>query len=43
MRGAPILGLAVKSLANRRATALLTLLALAVSVMLVLGVEKLRN
>ena len=43
MRSAPILRLAVKSLANRRATALLTLLALAVSVMLVLGVEKLRN
>ncbi|MBB91452.1 MAG: peptide ABC transporter permease [Magnetovibrio sp.] len=43
MRGAPILGLAVKSLLNRRATVGLTLLALAVSVMLVLGVEKLRT
>jgi putative ABC transport system permease protein len=43
MRGAPILDLAVKSLLNRRATAGLTLLALAVSVMLVLGVEKLRT
>jgi len=39
----PILQLAVKSLLNRRATAGLTLLALAVSVMLVLGVEKLRT
>ena len=43
MRGAPILGLAVKSLLNRRTTVGLTLLALAVSVMLVLGVEKLRT
>ncbi|UTW52920.1 ABC transporter permease [bacterium SCSIO 12827] len=43
MRGAPILGLAVKSLLNRRATVGLTLLALAVSVTLVLGVEKLRT
>ena len=43
MRGAPILGLAVKSLLNRRTTVGLTLLALAVSVTLVLGVEKLRT
>lgn len=43
MRGAPILGLAVKSLFNRRTTVGLTLLALAVSVTLVLGVEKLRT
>ncbi|MEQ9555299.1 MAG: ABC transporter permease [Rhodospirillales bacterium] len=43
MRGAPILGLAVKSLLNRRTTVGLTLLALAVSVSLVLGVEKLRT
>lgn len=43
MRGAPILGLAVKSLLNRRTTVGLTLLALAVSVALVLGVEKLRT
>jgi putative ABC transport system permease protein len=40
---APILSLAFKSLLNRRATAGLTLLALAVSVMLVLGVEKVRT
>lgn len=40
---APIFQLAVKSLLNRRVTAGLTLLALAVSVMLVLGVEKLRT
>jgi len=43
MRGAPILGLAVKSLLNRRTTVGLTLMALAVSVSLVLGVEKLRT
>lgn len=43
MRRAPILGLAVKSLLNRRTTVGLTLLALAVSVTLVLGVEKLRT
>ena len=36
-------GLAAKSLWNRRATAGLTLFALAVSIMLVLGVEKLRT
>ena len=43
MRRAPILGLAIKSLLNRRTTVGLTLLALAVSVTLVLGVEKLRT
>lgn len=39
----PILSLALKSLFNRRLTAGLTLFALAVSMMLVLGVEKVRN
>ena len=43
MRSAPILSLAVKSLWNRWTTAGLTLLALAVSVTLLLGVEKLRT
>ncbi len=39
----PIIALAVGSLINRRLTAGLTLFALAVSMMLVLGVEKVRN
>ena len=43
MNAWPIPRLAVKSLLNRRATAGLTLVALAVSVMLVLGVEKVRT
>ena len=43
MRSGPILSLALKSLANRRLTAGLTLFALTVSMMLVLGVEKVRN
>lgn len=38
-----ILRLAAKSLANRWLTAILTILAIAVSVMLLLGVEKIRN
>jgi len=43
MSRAPILSLAVKSLMNRRLTVGLTLFALAVSMMLVLGVEKVRG
>ena len=43
MSRAPILSLAAKSLMNRRLTAGLTLFALAVSMMLVLSVEKVRN
>lgn len=43
LASAPVLGLAIKSLLNRRVTAGLTLMALAVSVMLVLGVEKIRT
>ncbi len=39
----PIVLLSVKSLLNRRATAALTILAIAISVALVLGVEKLRT
>lgn len=39
----PILSLALKSLANRRTTAALTLFTIAVSVMLLLGVEKVRT
>ena len=39
----PILQLAYKSLWNRRLTALLTLISIALSVTLLLGVEKLRN
>jgi len=39
----PILALALRSLANRKLTAGLTLFALAVSMMLVLGVEKVRH
>lgn len=39
----PILTLAVKSLLNRRFTALLTLLSIALSVALLLGVERVRN
>ncbi len=42
-RASPILTLAVKSLANRRMTVGITLFALAVSMMLVLGVEKVRS
>ena len=38
-----ILSLALRSLANRRVTALLTVIAIAVSVMLLLGVEKVRT
>jgi putative ABC transport system permease protein len=38
-----ILGLAVRSLLNRRVTAALTVLSIALSVMLLLGVERLRN
>lgn len=39
----PILSLAWKSLLNRRGTALLTLIAIALSVTLLIGVERLRN
>ena len=39
----PVIRLALKSLWNRRLTALLTLLAISLSVTLLLGVEKLRN
>lgn len=39
----PIIKLALKSLWNRRATALLTLCAIAISVALLLGVEKMRH
>jgi putative ABC transport system permease protein len=39
----PIIELALKSLWNRRATALLTLCAIAISVALLLGVEKMRH
>jgi putative ABC transport system permease protein len=39
----PILTLAIKSLWNRRGTALLTICSLAVSVMLLLGVEKIKR
>lgn len=39
----PVLGLATRSLANRRLTAGLTLAALAISMTLVLGVEKVRH
>jgi putative ABC transport system permease protein len=39
----PILYLSVKSLLNRRATALLTVFTIAVSIVLVLGVEKVRT
>ena len=38
-----ILSLALKSLWNRRATVLLTLLSIALSVTLLLGVERVRN
>jgi putative ABC transport system permease protein len=43
MNHLPILTLAIKSLINRRLTAGLTIFALAVSMMLVLGVEKVRT
>ena len=39
----PILNLALRSIANRRATAILTVLTVAISVMLFLGVEKVRH
>ena len=39
----PILTLALKSLLNRRFTALLTLLSIALSVALLLGVERVRS
>jgi len=39
----PIVALALKSLLNRKATALLTVVTIAISVMLVLGVEKVRT
>lgn len=39
----PILSLATRSLANRASTAILTLLTVAISVMLFLGVEKIRD
>ncbi|GAB6054132.1 ABC transporter permease [Magnetospira thiophila] len=43
MSGGPIFGLSLRSLVNRRTTALLTMFSIAVSVMLVLGVEKVRT
>ena len=43
MSGGTILGLAARSLWNRRGTALLTILAIAVSVTLLLGVERIRS
>jgi putative ABC transport system permease protein len=43
MHAMPILDLALKSLLNRRATALLTVFTIAVSIVLVLGVEKVRT
>ena len=39
----PILNLALRSIGNRRATAILTVLTVAISVMLFLGVEKVRH
>jgi putative ABC transport system permease protein len=39
----PVLNLALRSIANRRATAILTVLTVAISVMLFLGVEKVRH
>lgn len=43
MRAAPLLGLALKSLLNRKATAGLTVIGIAISVALLLGVEKVRT
>ncbi|MGZ0189299.1 MAG: ABC transporter permease, partial [Alphaproteobacteria bacterium] len=40
---APLIRLAFKSLLNRKATAILTIAAIALSVTLLLGVEKVRN
>ncbi|MCG8543874.1 MAG: ABC transporter permease, partial [Alphaproteobacteria bacterium] len=39
----PIVALSLKSLMNRKGTALLTIFTIAISVMLVLGVEKVRT